>query len=668
MFEIGSSLREARIRQDLDFEELETRTKVRAKYLRHLEDERFDQLPGHAYTKGFLRVYADALGLDGRLYVDEYNSRYVAGDEGGSGAPRLPRAPTATRRRRRERRESHTVGVALAAILLVTALVIAAWRFGGPDDPQVEGINASTPQSGDDHAGAGGAAAAGDALDHRGARRVVHGGPGRHRREPAALHGHARARAVPAVHAPLALPLRRPTRQRRREAERTPDRAASRVRAEGHASHRRVRVSRPRAAIVVTGSELVRGERTDRNGPFYAREALGARPRARSGSRSSATTRVDLEATLRAARAADVCLVSGGLGPTHDDRTVELVARVAGVPLRVDEELERHIEGVSRAVAERLRRPYADFAAGVTKQATVPEGAIVIGIAGTAPGLVLDDGDCVFVVLPGPPGELRRLWPAAVASAPVQAVLARDDAARPARAALLRRERVRRRAGAGRGGRRRRRRRGDDLRPRLRDPRRPRGRAGRREPRRRARAALREPLERYLFSEDERTVAEIVLALCRERGLRLATAESCTGGLVAARLTDVPGSSDVFAGGIVAYANDVKTGELGVPEALIAAHGAVSAEVAAAMAAGVRERLGVDVGIAVTGVAGPDGGTEAKPVGLVHLHVSTPDDERGRRVLVPRRSRGDPHPLDGCGAPPRTPRAGLLTRSRHEDV
>ncbi len=145
MFDIGSSLREARIRQDLEFEELEARTKVRGKYLRHLEDERFDQLPGHAYTKGFLRVYADALGLDGRLYVDEYNSRYVAGDEGGGGAPRLPRAPTGSRRRRRERRESHTVGVALAAILLVTALVIAAWRFGGPDDPKVEGIN--TPRA-----------------------------------------------------------------------------------------------------------------------------------------------------------------------------------------------------------------------------------------------------------------------------------------------------------------------------------------------------------------------------------------------------------------------------------------------------------------------------------------------------------------------------------------
>lgn len=144
MFEIGSSLRESRIRQDLGFEELEERTKVRAKHLRHLEEERFDQLPGHAYTKGFLRVYADALGLDGRLYVEEYNSRYVAGEEG---APRVPRSPTARQRRRRERRESGTVGVALAAILLVTALLIAAWRFGGHDDPRVEGVNVNTPRA-----------------------------------------------------------------------------------------------------------------------------------------------------------------------------------------------------------------------------------------------------------------------------------------------------------------------------------------------------------------------------------------------------------------------------------------------------------------------------------------------------------------------------------------
>jgi cytoskeletal protein RodZ len=139
MFEIGSSLREARTRQGLDFEEMEARTKVRKKYLRHLEEERFDQLPGHTYTKGFLRVYADALGLDGRLYVDEYNSRFVAGDE--DYAPRTRRV-TQPRHRRQQRRESHIVALTLLAIAVLTALVIAAWRFGGPDEPRVEGVNA----------------------------------------------------------------------------------------------------------------------------------------------------------------------------------------------------------------------------------------------------------------------------------------------------------------------------------------------------------------------------------------------------------------------------------------------------------------------------------------------------------------------------------------------
>ena len=146
---------------------------------------------------------------------------------------------------------------------------------------------------------------------------------------------------------------------------------------------------------------------------------------------------------------------------------------------------------------------------------------------------------------------------------------------------------------------------------------------------------MRDPLERFLFSEDERPIAELVLGLCRARGLRLATAESCTGGMVAARLTDVPGSSDVVLGGVVAYANEVKVAELAVPERRLAEHGAVSGEVAAAMATGVRARLGADVGIAVTGVAGPDGGTTEKPVGLVHFHVSAPDAEEGGRFSLP---------------------------------
>src|SRR5262249_12872756 len=139
----------------------------------------------------------------------------------------------------------------------------------------------------------------------------------------------------------------------------------------------------------------------------------------------------------------------------------------------------------------------------------------------------------------------------------------------------------------------------------------------------------------YLFGEDERSVSEIVLELCRARGLSLATAESCTGGLVAARLTAVPGASDVFRGALVAYANEVKELGLDVPELLLAEHGAVSAEVARAMATGVCARLGADVGVSVTGIAGPEGGTPDKPVGLVFVHAVGPDGEKAVHTELP---------------------------------
>jgi len=140
---------------------------------------------------------------------------------------------------------------------------------------------------------------------------------------------------------------------------------------------------------------------------------------------------------------------------------------------------------------------------------------------------------------------------------------------------------------------------------------------------------LRAPLEQHLFTEDERPVEELVLALCRARSLSLATAESCTGGLVSARLTSVPGASDVFRGGIVAYSDELKRAQLGVPDEVLREHGAVSPEAAAAMAAGARKRLGADVAVSVTGVAGPGGGTPEKPVGLVYLHGETPDASHG---------------------------------------
>jgi nicotinamide-nucleotide amidase len=393
-------------------------------------------------------------------------------------------------------------------------------------------------------------------------------------------------------------------------------------------------VSRPRAVAVVTGSELVRGERTDRNGPFYMRQALalGLEP---GRVLIVGDDPVELESALRTGLDADVCLVSGGLGPTHDDRTVELVAKVAGRALLVDRSLERQIEGISRSFAERLGRPYHDFAAGVTKQATVPEGSVVLGIAGTAPGLVLDAGGTVFVVLPGPPGELQRLWPLALESEPLRRMLER--AVVPGRRVLRffgasESELARALAEAGGDGD------GVEVTICARDfelyvdalveP-------GAEDHADDLLERMVEPVARHLFSTEERGIEEIVLDLCRARGLTLATAESCTGGKVAARLTDVPGSSDVVVGGIVAYANEVKVAELGVDEGLLATFGAVSAEVAEAMAKGCAARLGADVVVSVTGVAGPDGGTPEKPVGLVCLHAVSPDGSRTLRLELP---------------------------------
>jgi nicotinamide-nucleotide amidase len=393
-------------------------------------------------------------------------------------------------------------------------------------------------------------------------------------------------------------------------------------------------LTRPRGVVVVTGSELVRGDRTDLNGPFLAGELLrlGIEPARIQivGDRAD-----ELEDALRDGLRADLCVISGGLGPTHDDRTVELVARAAGVELRVDETLHEQIGAISRGFAERLGRPYTDFEPGVRKQATIPVGAIDLGLAGTAPGLALEAGDCAVVVLPGPPPELRRLWPRALETEPVRRVLER---ARPPERRLLRffgaSESAVAKALADAGGD------GDgveaticarefeihvDL---IVEP-------GAEERADGLEARLTAPLERHLFAHDGRSVAELVLEACRERGLTLVTAESCTGGMVAERLTSIPGSSDVLLGAVVAYANEVKERELGVPVEVLERHGAVSAEAAAAMAAGARERLRADVAVSVTGIAGPDGGTEEKPVGLVYLHVEGPDGGRGVDFLFP---------------------------------
>ena len=403
--------------------------------------------------------------------------------------------------------------------------------------------------------------------------------------------------------------------------------------------------TRLRAAIVASGSELVRGDRHDRNGPYLASSLLrlGVEPARITVVGDNPT---DLEAALREGLAYDLLCVSGGLGPTHDDRTIELLARAVGVGLHVDDELVAAIEELSRRVAARLNRPYADFADGVRKQATLPDGAAWVGLVGTAPAVVLESGDCTVVALPGPPRELQQLWPRALETKRLQSLLARATV--PQRQVLrfygVSESAIAQALTAAGGD-------GDgvdvticardfeihvDLF----------AAAGAKARAEALAARLVAPNERYLFSREEGSTASLVLDLLRTRDLTLATAESCTGGLVAARLTDVPGASDVFLGSIVAYSNGVKGEQLGVPEELLSTHGAVSAETAAAMAHGARERLSADVAVAVTGVAGPDGDTEEKPVGLVFLHASGPMGERDLRLDFP----GDRETIRGRAA------------------
>ena len=395
----------------------------------------------------------------------------------------------------------------------------------------------------------------------------------------------------------------------------------------------------PRALVVVTGSELVRGDRRDADGPFLAAEL------ARRGLEPARILIVgdrpeELRDALGAGLAADLCVVSGGLGPTHDDRTVETLAAVTGRDLIVDEGLEREIEGVSRAIAKRLERPYADFAAGVAKQASLPEGAVSLGIAGTAPALLLEHDSTVFVILPGPPAELRRLWEAALEHPAVLDVLARAEARKhrvvrlfgPSESAVAR-------ALTEAGGEAE----GLDVTVCARDLEihvdlyySPEGA----DAARRLEMAVETAFPEQVFAvDDERPVAELVLETARERGVKLATAESSTGGLIAAELTEIPGASDVYVGGVVAYSDELKRRELDVPEEVLRAHGAVSEETAVAMAEGARRRFDAEVAVSVTGIAGPGGGTPEKPVGLVFITATGPDGTHTSRVELP----GDRH-------------------------
>ncbi len=382
-----------------------------------------------------------------------------------------------------------------------------------------------------------------------------------------------------------------------------------------------------RAGIVVTGTEVLTGRISDSNGPWVS-ERLAEHGVEVAHIVVVADRPDDLEAALRflAGEGMDLIVTTGGLGPTADDLTAEVVARFAGRGLVLDEAMEAKIAAILRGFARRFDFDEEAVMEANRKQAMVPEGATTLDPVGTAPGLVVPAGGPVVIVLPGPPRELRPMWPAALEAEPVREVLAR---ATPLRGYTLRMFGVPeseiakslREIEAG----------GVDIdaveittclrRGEIEIDVRYRDEAA--SVADRVREGLAERHHRHLFSLDGETIDSQVAKLLG--GRRLGLAESCSGGLLAARITAVPGASAYMAGSVVAYSNEAKAELLGVDPALIEANGAVSPEVAEAMATGALERFGADLAVSITGVAGPDGGTAEKPVGYVCFNARLAD-------------------------------------------
>ncbi len=398
-----------------------------------------------------------------------------------------------------------------------------------------------------------------------------------------------------------------------------------------------------RAGIVVTGTEVLTGRVQDANGPWIADRLLelgvelahiticGDRP-------------ADIEAQLRflAGQGMDLIVTSGGLGPTADDMTVEVVARFCDRELVLDDETENKIANILKTLMARFEGVDFDAVrAANRKQAMVPAGSQVLDPVGTAPGVVVP-GKPTVIVLPGPPRELQPMWRRAIETPAAQQAIAGRT--------LYRQETVRM-FGLPESG----------LAETLRDAEASvpgfesleittclrRGEiemVTRYEPDAAASYAklmqlVRDRHSQQLFSEDGSSVDDLVARALA--GHRIATAESCTAGLLAARLTDRPGSSDYVAGGVVAYSNDAKAELLGVDPALIETHGAVSEPVAEAMAAGALRRFGADTAVAITGIAGPGGGTPEKPVGTVCFTAKLADGRKDTRTLRLPGNRSD---------------------------
>lgn len=382
--------------------------------------------------------------------------------------------------------------------------------------------------------------------------------------------------------------------------------------------------------IVTIGNEVLSGRTLDTNFAYLARLLEEASVQVAWHSTVGDTQERIAEGLSRALDRADAVVMTGGLGPTPDDVTRKAVAAVTSRPLMLD-------EGVLEAIRERGRRLGRKLPAAVDAMALIPRGAEVWpNPVGSAPGLLIVHRDKPVILLPGVPQEMEAL-----AREFVMPFL-RERTGRIVEVFTLRtfgsyESQLHERIGARPDGwagaslaylpsyf-------GVDLRVTVAGA----SAAAVRESRLRAYNELVACIGEVVYAEGGTGMEEVVGGLLADKGWRIAVAESCTGGLLAKRLTDVPGSSGWVERGFVTYSNEAKCDLLGVDPEMIAAQGAVSAAVAERMARGARERAGVEVGVGITGVAGPGGGTEAKPVGLVFIAASTPLGEFVRRLRFP---------------------------------
>ena len=387
----------------------------------------------------------------------------------------------------------------------------------------------------------------------------------------------------------------------------------------------------PSAAVVLSGDELLDGSVADENGPHVAAE-LSRRGVKITSILAVADDAEHLGASLRFLLDAepDLLIVSGGLGTTHDDLTAVALAEALGVGLDEDAVALAMLEDALRGIAKRRRTTVGELLPQARRQARIPAGSAPLPPAGVAPGIGARRGRTRIFALPGVPWEFRTMWEQVARGLSaegffpdvVRRVVRVYGSGEPAVAAVL--ESVPRdllEIGITAGG----------------------GEVGVRlryvptvEATSQADAIV-VALQRAVsvFSVDGRTIDDTVADQLAGRGESLAVAESCTGGALGGRITGRPGSSRYFRGGVIGYADDVKEELLGVPSSMLARHGAVSAEVAAAMAEGVRAACRATYGLSVTGVAGPEGGTPEKPVGLVYLGCSGPAGTRVSRERLP---------------------------------